>query len=429
MKSIGIRREDKSIWERRTPLIPEDIKRLKEDIGIISYVQPSEIRAFKDDEFRKAEGIVQENLDTNFIFGIKEIPPDFFQDEKIYVFFSHTIKGQSYNMPMLKKMLEKKNTLIDYEKIADETGKRLIAFGRFAGLAGMIDTLWAMGRRWEWEGYKTPFEHIKRAHEYHSLSEVESQAKIVGEEILDTGFPEEISPVVIGIAGYGNVSGGVQEILSFLPVKEIYPRELFEIKDNNKIIYKVVFKEEHTVEKIDGSPFNLQEFYQHPELYKGVFEKYIPYLSTLVNAVYWEKKYPRLITRKHIKENYSPNMKLKVIGDISCDIEGAVEITLKQTSPGDPVYTYNPEIDDIIMGCKGKGIVVLAVDILPSELPRDASAYFSEILMKFLTNIVNANYPERFQDCTLQNYLKKAVIVYKGTLTPNYEYLKKYLEK
>ncbi len=427
MKSIGIRREDKSIWERRTPLIPEDIKRLKEDIGIISYVQPSEIRVFKDDEFREVGAIVQEDLDTNFIFGIKEMPSVFFQDEKTYIFFSHTIKGQSYNMPMLKRMFEKKNTLIDYEKIVDETGKRLIAFGRFAGLAGMIDTLWVMGRRWEWEGYKTPFEHIKRAHEYHSLSEVESQAKIVGEEILETGFPEKISPVVIGIAGYGNVSSGVQEILSLLPIKEISPQELFEIEDNNKIIYKVVFKEEHTVERIDGSPFNLQEFYQHPKLYKGVFDKYIPYISTLVNAVYWEEKYPRLITKKYIKENYSPNMKLKVVGDISCDIEGAVEITLKQTNPGDPVYTYNPETDDIIMGCKGKGIGVLAVDILPSELPRDASRYFSNILMRFLPDIVNADYPEEFHNCTLPDYLKRAVIVYRGNLTPDYEYLKQYL--
>ncbi len=427
MKSIGVRREDKSIWERRTPIIPEDVKKLKEDIDILTYVQPSEIRVFKNDEFENAGAIVQENLETNFIFGIKEIPPDFFQEDKTYIFFSHTIKGQSYNMPILRRILEKRDTLIDYEKITDESGRRLIAFGRFAGLAGMIDTLWAMGRRWEWEGYQTPFEHIERAHEYHNLSDVKSQIKTIGEEIASRGFPEEVSPVVIGIAGYGNVSKGAQEILSVLPIKEISPQDLFELKDDNKVIYKVVFKEEHTVERKDGNMFNLQEFYQHPELYKPVFEKYIPYLSMLVNAIYWEKKYPRLITKEYIKKNYSKDMKMKVIGDISCDIEGAIEITLKQTNPGDPVYTYNPDIDDIIMGCKGNGIIVLAVDILPSELPRDASRYFSKILMKFLPDIVNANYPEEFDNCTLPGYLKRAVIVYRGNLTPDYEYLKQYL--
>ncbi len=427
LKSIGIRREDKNIWERRVPIIPDNVKRLKEDMGIITYIQPSEIRVFNDDEFRDVGAIVQENLDTNFIFGIKEMPVNFFSEGKAYIFFSHTIKGQPYNMPMLKKILEKKDTLIDYEKVADESGRRLIAFGRFAGIAGMIDTLWALGRRWEWEGYKTPFKHIKRAYEYHSLSKFESQSKVVGEEIVNIGFPEEISPVVIGIAGYGNVSKGAQEVLSMFPVKEISPQDLFELKDNNKIIYKVVFKEEHTVERKDGGPLDLQEFYQHPEPYKGVFEKHIDYISAFVNSIYWEKRYPRLITKRYIKENYSENMKMKVVGDISCDIEGAIEFTLKSTNPGEPVYVYNPDVDNIIMGYKAKGPVVLAVDILGSELPKDASIYFSKILMNFLTDIVNSEYPDRFEECTLPDCLKKAVIVYKGSLTSNYEYLKQYI--
>ncbi|PIV69931.1 MAG: hypothetical protein COS08_02885, partial [Euryarchaeota archaeon CG01_land_8_20_14_3_00_38_12] len=147
MNRVGIRREDKNIWERRTPIIPQHIKELKEK-DIEFFVQPSKIRAFRDGEYVEAGANIQDSLNQcNVIFAVKEIPLDFFKKNKTYVFFSHTTKGQKHNMPMLKKMMELKCQLIDYEKIVDEKNRRLIFFGRYAGLAGMIDTLWALGQR------------------------------------------------------------------------------------------------------------------------------------------------------------------------------------------------------------------------------------------------------------------------------------------
>jgi alpha-aminoadipic semialdehyde synthase len=156
--TLGIRREDKNRWERRVPLIPHHVRRLKEQYGIETVIQPSRIRVFSDKEFQRVGASVQDSLEhSSVIFAVKEIPVDVFEPGKTYVFFSHTVKGQPHNMPMLKKMMQMECTLIDYERIVDRNGRRLVFFGRFAGLAGMVDTLWTFGQRMEWEGITSPF--------------------------------------------------------------------------------------------------------------------------------------------------------------------------------------------------------------------------------------------------------------------------------
>ena len=429
-RRIGIRREDKSKWERRSPLTPSDVAFLDSAHSIKTTVQPSQIRVFQDNEYKELGTEVSENLDVPVIFGIKEIPPDLFREDKIYVFFSHTIKGQEYNMPMLKRMMEKRDTLIDYECFRDENDNRLIAFGKYAGIAGMIESLWAAGKRLEWEGYKTPFLHIKRPIEYPSLNHLKKDSEKLGKEIKEKGLPEELSPFVIGIAGYGNVSSGAQELLRYFPVEEIKAEELESLKDNPHTLYKVVFREEHLVRRKDEKSFNLQDYYDNPEHYEGVFFKYLPYITILINAIYWEEKYPRLITKEYLRKNYNKELaKLKVIGDISCDIEGANECTMVCTEPDNPVYVYNPENGTIKYGIEGDGIVIMAVDILPTELPRESSIYFSNILKGFIPEIVNASYPGDFNKCTLPLPIKRAVILYKGELTPPYQYLKRFLRR
>ncbi|MBU4486152.1 MAG: hypothetical protein KKD38_04420 [Candidatus Delongbacteria bacterium] len=161
-KKVGIRYEDKYELERRTPLVPEDVKKLIEEKKLSITVQKCGKRIFIDDEYNKAGAVVADNMkDCDIIFGIKEVTIPSFEDNKTYIFFSHIIKGQEYNMPMLRKMMEKKINLIDYEKIVDDKGGRLIFFGNFAGLAGMIDTIWAIGIRLEHFGIKTPFTKLK----------------------------------------------------------------------------------------------------------------------------------------------------------------------------------------------------------------------------------------------------------------------------
>lgn len=429
MNMVGIRREDKNIWERRTPIIPQHIKELKEK-GIEFFIQPSKIRAFKDREYAEAGAIIQDNInECNVIFAVKEIPSDFFKKNKTYVFFSHTIKGQKHNMPMLKKIMELKSQLIDYEKIVDEKNRRLIFFGRYAGLAGMIDTLWALGQRLNEEGIENPFAEIKQTYAYGSLGEAKKSIKKISENIKKNGLPESITPLIFGIAGYGNVSKGAQEIIDILPVKEITPEQVVSLQDkgySGKHIYKVIFKEEDIVEPVSGE-FELQDYYKHPEKYRSKFDKYLRDLTILVNAIYWDKIYPRLVTKKYLKENYG-KIRLMVIGDIGCDINGAIECNVKITEPDNPVFVYEPLTDKTTDGFKGKGVVVLAVDNLPCELPKESSKDFSSALKKFIPEIAKTDFSVNFDDCNLSPEIKNAVIVYHGKLTPNYQYLEKYLE-
>ena len=347
--TIGIRREDKNRWERRVPLIPKHVKEFKEKYGIKTIIQSSQIRVYSEDEYIKAGAAVKEDLSNcPTIFAIKEIPIDFFDYGKTYIFFSHTIKGQKYNMPMLRKMIDLKCNLIDYEKIADERGYRLIFFGRFAGIAGMVDTLWAFGQRLSSKNIDTPFNEIKQTIHYKNLDEIKDHFKKIGKKIQQNGLPKSLTPLIIGFAGYGNVSKGGQEILDILPKDEIIPKEMEKIYDNpsNKCIYKVVFKEEDMVEPISpNDSFDLQDYYQHPEKYHSIFERYIPDLTILMNCIYWNPSYPRLVTKEFIKKKFGKRLRLQIIGDISIDINGAIELTEKATNPDNPVFVYNPLTD------------------------------------------------------------------------------------
>jgi saccharopine dehydrogenase (NAD+, L-lysine-forming) len=432
--TLGIRREDKNRWERRVPIMPKHVQELKKKYGIETIIQPSNIRIFSDKEYIDVKAHVQDNLSpSSVIFAVKEIPNNLFEPGKTYVFFSHTIKGQKYNMPMLKKMMDLGCTLIDYEKIADKNGKRLVFFGKFAGLAGMVDALWIFGQRANWEKINTPFNKINQAIYYKNLEEIKKELKEVSKEIEENGIPTSISPVIIGVSGYGNVSIGVQEIIDCLPVKTINPDEIKSVYKNpsNKNIYKVVFREEHMVQPISSNKkFDLQDYYNHPENYCSIFERYIPYLSILMNCIYWSSEYPRLVTKKFMKNYFKTdkNKHLKVIGDISVDINGAIEFTEKTTSTDNPVFVYNPITDKITDGYAGEGVVVMAVDNLPCELPRESSKYFSETLLHFIPDILEANFNvDNFENLNLPTQIKKAVILFKGKLTPSYSYINKYL--
>jgi len=379
--------------------------------------------------------VVQEDLSScSVIFGVKEMPASFFEPGKVYAFFSHTIKGQKYNMPMLKRLMSLGCHLIDYEKIVDENGRRLLFFGRYAGLAGMIDSLWALGKRLDWEGISNPFSPVQQTFQYHSLEEAKESVAAVGERIKGKGLPLSLTPLVCGFAGYGHVSRGAQEIFDLLPHKEITPAELTSLFKKEKIsrdhLYKVVFKEEDIADPVSQeSIFSLQDYYDHPEKYKSKFEAYLPYITLLINAIFWTPRYPRLITKKGLKNLFEKEQipHLRLIGDITCDIEGAIECTVHATQPDNPVFTYNPLEDRAIDGYKGTGVVILAVDNLPCELPRSSSVDFGNTLAKLVPDILGADFSTDFAHCELPPSIKNSVILYNGKLTPQYEYLKKYL--
>jgi alpha-aminoadipic semialdehyde synthase len=432
--SVAIRKEEKNIWERRVPLVPEHVKQLIEDKGIQFFFEPSKIRIFLDDEYEEIGAKVQHDLDeANIILGIKEMPMDQFHPGKTYMFFSHTVKGQHHNMPMLQKIMDNKCQLVDYERIMDENGRRAIFFGHYAGVAGMIDTLYSMGQRLDWEGIETPFSRVKKTIDYENLAQAKTSIREIGEAIKGDGLPDEAVPFVIGMTGYGNVSKGAQEIADLLPVEEVSPKELAGLKelDNlNHRIFKVVFKEEDMVIPRAGTgDFELQDYYKNPEKYQGVLEEYLPYITLLMNCIYWNTQYPRVVSKDYLRKRMDagePTMP-KIVGDISCDIEGGVEATMQVTTPDAPSFTYHPDTDGITLGVEGNGIVVMAVDNLPCELPIEASTEFSTQLMKVIPMLADAKYDVDFEHCDLPPMIKDAIIVYKGELTPNYKYLEEYL--
>ncbi len=430
---IGIRREDKNRWERRVPLVPSDIGRLVREEGIRFHVQPSSIRIYKDSHFKGVDCELNEDLgEAGVVFAVKEIPMDLLEPDKAYVFFSHVIKGQAYNMPLLQRLLDLESTLIDYERITDDAGRRLVFFGRQAGQAGMIETFRALDRRLRWEGYDSPFAGVKQAYEYNDLDEAKRELQEIGLSVR-AGIDPDLAPLVIGFAGYGNVSEGAQELFDLFPHEEIAPENLAELAGHRQPprdrLFKVIFKEEDMVLPPEGEDFDLQDYYDNPERYRGRFFDYLPHLTSLVNCIYWTERYPHLITKAQARDLWrTGHRNLRVIGDISCDIDGSVEFTYKATEPDRPSFVYDPVTDNFKDGVEGRGIVVMSVDNLPCELPRNASDHFSSTLADFVPALAAADFTLPYAELDLPAEIKRAIVAHRGKLTPDHRYLEEFLE-
>ncbi len=433
-KTIGIRHEDKYLMERRAAITPAHVKKLVE-LGLNVVVEHSDKRIFSDDEYRISGAKVAVNLhEADVIIGVKEIPVHHFEPGKTYLFFSHVVKGQPYNMPMLKAMMEKGCNLIDYEKIENEEGKRLIFFGRFAGLAGAINSLWSFGQRLKAKGIDSPFAALKQTHHYHSLAEARADVSRCGLDIARYGLPQTLAPMVIGITGDGNVAKGAQEILNLLPGIELSPAQLLETNPADlprNVVVKVVFRE-HDLSKPKDIlvPFDLQHYYRNPHLYENDFEQYVPNLSLLLNCMYWDARYPRIVTKDFLEKLFRQGeQKLQVIGDITCDPDGSVECTHKGTPIDDPVFVYNPFTYNYSMGFEGDGLLVMAVDILPSELPREASVSFGDALLPYIPAVARTDFSQPLEALNLPSAIRKALILHRGRLTPEYTYIEEHIRK
>ncbi len=434
MATIGIRREDKHEWEARVPLTPDGVRGLVAE-GVAVKVQPSSIRAFSDDDYRQAGAEVGEDLSAcDVVFAVKEVPTSLLRPGGSYVFFSHTIKGQAHNMPLLKRIIEQGCTLIDYERIVDDEGRRLVFFGHHAGLAGMIDSLHVLGKRLQALGHTTVFAELPMAHAFKDLDEARQAVRQLGERLAAEPLPAALAPFILGFAGYGNVSRGAQEIYDLLPVEEVAPEQLptlLEASDPPRDrLYKVVFKERHLVEPCaEGSPFELQEYYQHPERYRSIFAPQLRRLSMLINAIYWTDAYPRLVESAALRTWFTeePVPRLLAIGDISCDIEGAVQCTVKATTPGSPAYVYDPVDGSVHDGVEGRGLVMMTTDCLPCELPRESSTAFTEALAPFAASIARADLSGSLLQSGLPAPIRRATLVWRGELCEDFRYLESFL--
>jgi len=435
MNSILIRAEDKNLWERRTPLIPNDLKTILQQTKAKALVEKSDKRVFSIQDYLAVGAQACNDMQPgDIILGIKEIPVHKILENKVYLFFSHTIKGLAANMPMLKQIIESGSTLIDYEKITDEHAKRLIFFGTYAGDAGAIDILWLMGQYWQFHRLETPFLQLKQALDYQNLAAALRHLRQIGDLIKTEGLPDALAPLVIGILGYGHVSKGVQQVFNCLPTERIappdLPRFIQERKGTAHKIYLTIFEEKHLVRPKAQIDFDLNEYYQHPENFESQFESYLPDINILVNAVYWDARYPRFVTWDSLKKLYSnePEPRLQGIADITCDVNGSIECNVKTTNSGAPAYICNPFNRTVVDGYQGKGVLMLAVDNLPAEIPYDSSVFFSNQLKPFIPNLIETDFSQPLKDSGLMPALQRGVIVYQGKLTEPFQYLKQFLK-
>ena len=428
MAKVGIRREDKSAWERRTPLVPDDVGHLVHEDGLEILVQRAPNRCFPDDEYARAGAVLTDDLAAaDVVLGVKEIPAERLEAAKAYMFFSHTMKGQSHNMPMLRRLLELGGTLLDYELVVDERGLRTIAFGRHAGLAGAIDTLWALGRRFAGEGRDTPFARIRQAFEYGELAAAHDEIRRAGAEIA-RGLPAELSPLAIGVTGAGGrVSGGALEVLELLPARRVDPDELAAVVASQrgpaKEILLVSYGPEHLVEPIAaGASYDWDDYVAHPERYRSRFAPHLALLTALVHGIFWREGYPRFILRKDLAQLWSQaEPRLRIITDVTCDPGGSNESLVHVTDPGNPMYVFDPVTGETTDGCIGRGPVVLPVDIFPAELPRDASRHFSSVLAPLVPALAGAAGPVDPSNAAIPAALRGSFIAFRGKLLPRWE--------
>jgi alpha-aminoadipic semialdehyde synthase len=426
---LGIIKETKNKWERRVALNPAAVKELVEK-GFEVKVEPSEIRVYTDAEYAAAGAHLCEDLgDCDFMLGVKEIPLHRVISGIPHLFFSHTIKGQEYNMPLLQYFLDTKSTLLDYERIIDEKGRRLVFFGTYAGNAGMVDTLWGLGQRLKvHKGIETPFTKMKHAYEYESLEQALAEIKDIGDEIATSGLPEEICPLNVFLMGYGHVANGCREVLDMLPVEYITPDQLPQLAQNydSHKIYVAVFKEEHMVARKDGGDFELQDYFAHHDAYKSIVDRHLAHCSVYMNAIYWEPDCPVFLPNSEVAK-YQDD-KLIIIGDITCDIEGSVECTIKATKPDNPIFIFDAKTGTATDGLSGCGVANCAVDNLPCEFSKEASDCFSNALMPFMEAMLRNDYTLPVAESSLPTEIKPACIAHQGALQPQYTYLAQFLK-
>ena len=434
--AIGLRLEDKNPWERRVALSPSDVRDLIAQ-GIDVRVERFPRRTFADADYAAANGsLVDDVRDCGVVLGIKEMPLGYFRRGGAYMMFSHTIKGQPYNMEMLRELVDKGCTLLDYEIVTDDDGRRLIFFGRYAGLAGMIDTFWTLGRRLDALGIRSAFSAISPAHAYADLGAAKAAVAELGRRVAALGVPREIAPAAFGFTGYGHVSQGAQEIFDLVPHVEVAPAELAAFLSRNGALadrlVKTVYKEADLVAPRDPArAFDLQHYYGHGEAYVSAFAPHLELLTAIVNGIYWDARYPKLATRDQLRTLFAgpARPRLVAIGDISCDVGGALECTVRDTNPGDPTYVFDPATGAAPSGFDGPGIAVMAVGNLPCELPRESSSAFAAALRPFIPALAEVDLDGDFDAARLPDPIRRSVILWRGGFTPRYEHMRTFLHE
>ncbi|CAI5785360.1 alpha-aminoadipic semialdehyde synthase, mitochondrial [Podarcis lilfordi] len=443
---LAIRREDVNAWERRAPLAPRHVKLLT-NLGYKVLVQPSNRRSIHEKDYVKAGGIIQEDIsEACLIVGVKRPPEDKLIPNKNYAFFSHTIKAQEANMPLLDEILSKNIRLIDYEKMVDHRGVRVVAFGKWAGVAGMINILHGMGLRFLALGHHTPFMHIGMAHNYRNSSQAVQAVRDAGYEISLGLMPKSIGPITFVFTGTGNVSKGAQEMFNALPCEFVEPHELKEVSrtgDLRKVYGTVLSRHHHLIRKTDGV-YDPVDYDKHPEHYTSRFNTDIaPYATCVINGIYWEQHTPRLLSRQDAQRLLAPLRpsaaategcpqlphKLVAICDISADTGGSIEFMTECTTIDSPFCMYDADQHIIHDSVEGSGILMCSIDNLPAQLPIESTECFGDMLFPYIEEMLLSEASEPLESQNYSPVVRDAVIASNGSLTDKYKYIQKLRER
>jgi alanine dehydrogenase len=392
---IGILREEKQPHDKRVPFTPQQCKLLMsefDDLNLI--VQPSDYRCYSDDEYRSVGVTLSDDLlGCDFLMGIKEVPAELLIPGKSYMFFSHTIKGQEYNRELLRTLIANKNRMIDYECLVDDEERRVIGFGRYAGIVGAYNSIMGYGMK-----YKL-FE-LEPAHLLNSK-------KKLFENLKQIGLPN----LKIIITGGGRVANGAEETMGALNVRKVTPYEFINYSFREPV-YVQLHSQDYYSNK-DGKPFSKHDFYKNPQNYISHFGSYTKMCDILIHCAYWDPRASKLFSVKEMKD---PKFRISVIADITCDINGSIPSTVRATTIEDKFYGYNPQTEEIMKPFLPGNITVMAIDNLPTELPRDASDGFGKHLIeRVIPEIVGGD---------KSGLLSRATICEDGELTPAFAYLK-----
>jgi saccharopine dehydrogenase (NAD+, L-lysine-forming) len=396
---LGIIRETKIPPDKRVPLTPKQCRELSNRCaGLEILVQPSDYRCYTDDEYR-AEGcsLLEDLSSCDVMMGVKEVKINALLENKIYCFFSHTAKMQPYNLDLLQSIVAKGIRLIDYEYLTGQDGIRVVAFGRWAGVVGAYNGLRAYGLR------NGGFQ-MQSASQCHDLQELKSELRK-----MDLGRTR------IALTGGGRVAGGATEILDAAGIRQVDPLDYLN-KEFNHAVYTRL-DPWHYTQRRDGSDFGFSHFISHPEGYENSFIPYGARTDMFIACHFWDPKSPVFFTREDLTGRDLP---IKIIADISCDINGPIPSTIRASTIADPFYGFDPVTGDETDPFREGSITVMAVDNLPGELPRDASADFGAALLEHVI-------PE-LMGLKDSGMLERASITERGALTDRYGYLQDYLE-
>ncbi|MBF2086609.1 hypothetical protein [Thermoleptolyngbya sp. C42_A2020_037] len=435
--TIGIRRENEDRkFEARVPLVPTDISRLKGQLGdrVRFIVQPARLRTFSDAEFVAAGAILQEDLsEADMICCVKELYPEQLLDGKTYLVFAHVIKGQPDNMPLLQQLLDRRMTLIDYECITDEEGRRTVFFGRSAGQTGMFETLRAFGQRCVALGKPCVFADLKPVYEYVNLSEAKAHLRILGDRLQQDPALLGVTdyPLVVAIAGLGNVGQGAMEILQLLSPQTVSAEALPALFASGRTgLFQCPLQKSDTLRNGDGL-FDSAEYATFPERYSSRIPDLLPYVSILLNCVFWAPQYPRILPHDAFQAAWRRgNHRLQVVGDLSCDPPaGSVACTVQSGDLYNPVFGYDPISRAVLEPFPESGITVMAVDNLSAGLPHDASVAFSAMLRDWIPPLVAAKLSGANWVDALPPALLRAMVTHQGRLTKNFQRLQPDLER